>query len=165
MSANFWFLFHFQAPNCCPHTQFPPPPSVPGRLDMPVFYLRAYVSPVFRWLPICTSIYIERHPNEICFAFHGAGLPAHCIPCVFDNCGKPGPVGTVMQMAQAKVLLYTSFSIFSCFFLSRSQLTLRSLYLSALSPPKKAPLGRRPSFIPFRCRKDRLGCPKYPLSA
>ena len=35
--------------------------------------------------------YIERHPSEICFAFHGTGLPTHRIPGVFHYSRKPRP--------------------------------------------------------------------------
>jgi len=60
---------------------------------MPVFYLRhtsLLFSGSYQFSP---SIYIERHPSEIGFALHGAGLPAHRVPYVFDNCCEPGPVG------------------------------------------------------------------------
>ena len=142
-------------PNCAQHIQFPPRSSAPGSLSMPFFCLRAYFPLFLGGYQLGPSIYIERH------------LPAHRVPYVFDSSGEPGPVGTVMQMAQAKVLfhppawkptgwkrMYLFFDIF--LFLSISNSVNFAVVVSFRIIP---------SFISFRCRNPRLGCPKYPLSA
>ena len=90
LSPNLRCRAPFQARIVAHLPYFQPQSRAPKGLGMPFFNLRAYFPPLFlkgyQFRP--PTYIIERHPREICYAFHRAGLSAHGILSEFHSTSR-----------------------------------------------------------------------------